>query len=59
MIYKYRHMCAIIVAYAMLRNVGGVRPQPFSIHASRLKCSNHWAWAKNVLKWNPALRFVY
>ena len=45
---------AIIVAHAMLHNVGGVRTQPFFIRVSRNSTGT-----KNVLKCNRALRFVF
>ena len=44
-----------------IRNVGGVRPLPFFIHASSFKRSNHWKrhWHKNVLKWIRELGFEF
>ena len=41
-IYMYGGTCAIIVAHATKHNVGGVRPQPFFVCASRFKRSNQW-----------------
>ena len=55
-IHGYGHMCAIIVDHAMLRNVGGVRLQPFFIRASRfIVTTGNGTGTKNVLKWNCAL----
>ena len=45
-----------------IRNVGGVRPQPFFICASRFKrSSNHWEQHghKNIFKRNRALGFEF
>ena len=39
-IYMYGGTCAIIVAHATLRSVGGVRPQPFFVCSNRFKRSN-------------------
>ena len=44
-----------------IRNVGGVRPQPFFIRASSLNVvtSGNGTGTKNVLKWNRALGFEF
>ena len=50
----------IIVDHAMLRNVDGVRLQPFFIRASRfIVTTGNGTGTKNVLIWNCALRFVF
>ena len=42
-IYMYGGTYVIIVAHAMhVRNVGGVRPQPFFVRASRFKRCKQW-----------------
>ena len=50
----YGGMCAKYWHMPRIRNVGRVRPQPFFVHASRFKHSNHWA-----LKWYRAFGFVF
>ena len=44
-----------------IHNVGGVRPQPFFVRASRFKLSNEWKWLGhiNCFKRNLALGFVF
>ena len=42
-----------------IRNVGGVRPQPFFVCASRFKTDGNGTGTKNVLKWNRALGFEF
>ena len=41
-IYMYGGTYAIIVAHDTKRNVGGIRPQPFIVCASRFRRSNQW-----------------
>ena len=44
-----------------IRNVGGVRPLPFFMHASSFKriTTGNGTGTKNVLKWNRALGFEF
>ena len=44
-----------------IRNVCGVKPQPFFIRASSLKVvtTGNGTGTKNVLKWNRALEFEF
>ena len=41
-----------------IRNVGGIRPQPFFVHASHVTNGNGTG-TKNDLKWNRALGFEF
>ena len=54
--YGYGGTCAI-VGHAMLRNVGGVRPQPFLYvpAVSNVVTTGNGTGTNNVLKWNRAL----
>ena len=43
-VYMYGCTCGIIESMPCIRNVGGLRPQPLFIRASRFNLSNHWEW---------------